>query len=209
MHDHLGDRLSNAISHGTGLILSIIGLVLLFFKANTQTEWLALTVYGFSLLFLYGSSTLHHAVKMKDAKGFFLLQSFDQAAIYVLIAGSYTPFILLGLDRLSGYGLLIGLWIVAVLGTVLKFLHPRRYIVIHVIAYILMGWSLALVWQGFKETLSEDVIRLIIIGGAFYMGGIPFYILSQQKPNWHYVHLVWHVFVLLGSIMHFFAVYQL
>jgi hemolysin III len=209
MHDHLGDRLSNAISHGTGLILSIIGLVLLFSKAHTQIEWVALTVYGFSLIFLYGSSTFHHAVKMKDAKGFFLLQSFDQAAIYVLIAGTYTPFILLGLRSISGYGLFIGLWIIAVLGSVLKFLHPRRFIVIHVIAYILMGWSLALVWQGFKGTLSEDVIRLIIIGGAFYMGGIPFYILSQQKPNWHYVHLVWHVFVLLGSMMHFFAVYQL
>ena len=209
MHNHLGDRLSNAISHGLGLILSIIGVIALLTQATTKSELIARSVYGISLISLYLFSTIHHAIKMKDKRGFYLLQSLDQIAIYLLIAGTYTPFILLGTQSSSSWFLLRALWSIAIFGSVLKIAWPRKAAFIHVVFYVLMGWSMLLLWPEFNATLSKTIIQLILLGGVFYTGGIPFYLLSHLKTEWHYTHLIWHLFVVAGSVVHFLAIYQL
>ncbi|MBI9009505.1 MAG: hemolysin III family protein [Tenericutes bacterium] len=206
MHTHLGDRLANTISHGIGVLLSITGLVYLLLRSDTSIEVTAITIYGASLIALYLFSTIHHAIKMPTVSGFYRLQSLDQIAIYLLIAGTYTPFILLSINSLSGITLLIVLWVIAGIGIGLKLFFPKKWIVIHIVLYLIMGWSILILWTDLESNTLSQIITYIILGGILYSGGIPFYILSHAKKNWHYTHLVWHLFVLGGSIVHFIAV---
>jgi hemolysin III len=206
MHSHLGDRLANSISHGIGVLLSVAGLAYLLVQSDTELEFFAVTIYGISLIALYVFSTIHHAIKMPTEKGFYILQSLDQVAIYILIVGTYTPFILLRINSTLSVVLLITLWVIAGVGIVLKLYRPKKWIVIHVILYLIMGWSILILWFEIDVDTLQQIIPYIVLGGALYSGGIPFYILSHAKKNWHYTHLVWHLFVLGGSIIHFVAV---
>lgn len=206
MHSHLGDRLANSISHGIGVLLSVAGLAYLLVQSETELEFFAVTIYGISLIALYVFSTIHHAIKMPTEKGFYILQSLDQVAIYILIVGTYTPFILLRINSTLSVVLLITLWVIAGVGIVLKLFRPKKWIVIHVMLYLIMGWSILILWFEIDVDTLQQIIPYIVLGGALYSGGIPFYILSHAKKNWHYTHLVWHLFVLGGSIIHFVAV---
>jgi hemolysin III len=206
MHSHLGDRLANSISHGIGVLLSVAGLAYLLVQSDTELEFFAVTIYGISLIALYVFSTIHHAIKMPTEKGFYILQSLDQVAIYILIVGTYTPFILLRINSTLSVVLLITLWVIAGVGIVLKLFRPKKWIVIHVMLYLIMGWSILILWFEIDVDTLQQIIPYIVLGGALYSGGIPFYILSHAKKNWHYTHLVWHLFVLGGSIIHFVAV---
>lgn len=209
MHSHKGDWIANAVSHGIGIILAIIGLVLLIIEASSGMELLAILVYGISLVLLYTFSTLHHSIKMKTDRGFYFLKSLDQFAIYLLIAGTYTPFVLLVIDSASANLLLIGLWVIAIIGGTLKVIWPRNVQFIHVSLYVLMGWSIVLILPALGPNIPDAVLSLILYGGLFYTGGIAFFIISHAKKNWHYTHLVWHLCVIAGSLLHFMAVYQI
>ncbi len=206
MHNHLGDRLANAISHGIGVLLSITGLIYLLFRAKTRLETIAFIIYGTSLICLYLFSTIHHAIKMPTDKGFYTLKSLDQIAIYLLIVGTYTPFVLLGINDSSGTVFLIVLWAVAIIGMVFKILWPKKWNVLHIVLYLTMGWSVIIFWSDLGADNSRQIITYIIVGGILYSGGLPFFVLSHAKKDWHYTHLIWHLFVLGGSIMHFVAV---
>ena len=206
MHDHLGDRLANAISHGTGVLLSVVGLIYLLTLARTTIEVFAFLVYGISLITLYTCSTVHHAVKMPTDKGFYILKGLDYMAIYLLIVGTYTPFVLLSDQYPSGVLSLIVLWLVAFGGIVFKLFQPRKWNAVHIVLYLLMGWSIIFIWADLGIHTSELIITYIIIGGIFYTGGLSFFVLSYVKKNWHYTHLLWHLSVLGGSVMHFVAV---
>lgn len=206
MHNHLGDRLANSISHGIGVILSITGLVYLLYQSNTNLEVTAITIYGASLIALYLFSTIHHAIKMPTERGFHRLQSLDQIAIYLLIVGTYTPFILLSINSTSSTILFIVLWILAFIGIIFKLLWPQKWKAIHIMLYLIMGWSILVLWSDISLNTVPQIITYIIIGGLMYSGGIPFFILSHAKKDWHYTHLIWHLFVLGGSIVHFVAV---
>ncbi len=206
MHTHLGDRLANSISHGIGVLLSIYGLTYLLLNANTGREISAVTIYGVSLITLYLFSTIHHSIKMPTEKGYYILQSLDQIAIYLLIVGTYTPFLLVGINTRSSTILFVGLWVLAGIGIIFKLIWPKKWMFMHVILYLIMGWSVLILWSDLSSSNYRFIIPYIMIGGLLYSGGIPFYILSHAKKNWHYTHLVWHLFVLGGSIVHFVAV---
>lgn len=209
MHDHLGDRLANAISHGLGLLLSITALIYLLSNATTNTHYFALSIYGTSLILLYLFSTIHHAIKMPTENGFYMLKSLDQIAIYILIAGTYTPLVLLGITATSSIVLLYILWAIALIGSILKIRWPKKGKTLHIMLYVIMGWSVFALWPALTANLSTAIIWYIVMGGLLYTGGIPFYVLSQVKKDWHYTHLIWHLFVIGGSVMHFVAITQI
>jgi len=209
MQKHLGDWLANSISHGVGFGLAIVGTVLLILRATSPVEYIAVSVYGLSLMLLYLFSTLHHALPTKKESTYHFFKSLDMVAIYFLIAGTYTPFMLVLLDAASANILIIGLWSVAIIGGLLKLLVPKKLIPLHVILYVVMGWSIVIIWPSIQSSIDSNVLLLIFLGGLSYTLGIFFYVLSYLKKHWHYIHLVWHLMVLLASILHFFAVYQI
>ncbi|MGM0435982.1 MAG: PAQR family membrane homeostasis protein TrhA [Bacillota bacterium] len=209
MHSHLGDRLANAISHGIGVLLSVAGLIYLLIRANTTLELVAFLIYGISLVSLYSFSTIHHAIKMPTDKGFYTLKGLDYIAIYLLIVGTYTPFVLLSDSYPDGITLLFILWSVAIIGILIKITWPRKWHGIHVVLYLLMGWSMLIFWSNIGLSDSQDILRYVLIGGIFYSGGIPFFVLSAVKKEWHFIHLLWHLCVLGGSVWHFIAVVNL
>lgn len=209
MKDHFGDILANSISHGIGFLLAIAGLVLLVLRASTGLELVAVIIYSLSLVLLYLFSTLHHSVPTKTDKGFEFFKSLDYIAIYFLIAGTYTPFVLINLSQSFGYILLIGLWVVALIGSFVKLLWPKKGKIFHVVMYVSMGWSIVLIWPSIGPNITNEVLQLIFLGGLAYTSGITFFAISHLKKNWHYTHLVWHLFVIMGSLFHFVAVYQI
>jgi hemolysin III len=199
----LGELIANAVSHGVGALLSILVLILLLIHSDSTVELLSSLAFGIGLIVLYFSSTLYHSFpdKMKRTLGVF--KRLDHASIYVLISGSYTPFILLGTNTSKGYWLLGVLWFITIVGVVLKSIWIKRYHVIHVILYVLMGWSVLLVWSEIQPHLGQSLVWLIA-GGVSYTLGVGFY-----ASKFKYSHFVWHIFVLFGSISHFIAVWLL
>ncbi len=197
----LGEEITNAILHGIGVVLSITALVILIIYAvSVGTVWhvVSFSIYGSTLILLYLSSTLYHSLPNGKAK--YVFSIFDHAAIYLLIAGTYTPMTLLVLRGPWGWTLLSIVWIMAICGVVFKSLFVDRFHKISTGIYILMGWLLLVAIQPIWEGLNTTSLIFLILGGVFYTSGTLFY----HAWNMKYHHAVWHVFVLLGSICHFF-----
>ncbi len=197
----LGELIANAVSHGIGFLLAIAGLVLLVVKADTLIEVLSSVAFGVSMIVLYLSSTLLHSFpdKMKTVKDIF--RRFDHSSIFILIAGTYTPFLVLLVGTTEAYILLIGLWVITLIGVIFKSIWAEKYMAVSVIIYLLMGWSFILVSNDVFTSLGNEIIFLII-GGLLYTVGVLFFI-SKFK----YSHFVWHLFVLGGTFFHFICVY--
>lgn len=197
----LGELIANAVSHGIGVMLAITALVLLVVKADTSVEILSSVAFGVSMIILYLSSTLLHSFpdEMKTVKNVF--RRFDHSSIFILIAGTYTPFLVLVVNTNSAYVLLIGLWVITFIGILFKAVWGEKYMAISVIIYLLMGWSFLLVSGDVLSGLGSEFIYLLL-GGVCYTIGVLFFI-SKFK----YSHLVWHLFVLGGTIFHFICVY--
>jgi len=198
------EEIWHAVTHGIGFALSIAALVLLVTFAvmhgHGALHVTAAAIYGSSLMVLYGSSTLYHALTHNKAKHLF--QIFDHASIYILIAGSYTPIALLTIGGTMGW-VLFGLeWGIALVGIVLKFKYVGRYELISLIAYLVMGWLIVLDFSTFKANIDPIGFWLIVAGGLAYSSGVFFYI----KDSITHFHTIWHLFVMLGSILHFFAI---
>lgn len=147
---------------------------------------------------MYGSSTLYHSITHKNIKELF--QTFDHASIYVLIAGSYTPITLVILQDSFGYWIFSGVWLTAIFGVFMKFKYPNRFETLSLILYLLMGWSVMFDIGVAKEALSEVGFYLLVAGGLSYTLGVYYYI-HDSKP---YYHAYWHLFVLAGSVFHYF-----
>lgn len=196
----------NVISHGIGLLMSCIAFPFLFIKANgIATFWNAssLIIYGISLLVLYAASTFYHASKNPHKRR--LLNIVDHAAIYVLIAGSYSPFCLLALPSDLGRAMFIFVWVFALIGVVLKLFFTGKFDKISTGIYLLMGWQIVFFIKPLSEALSETELTLLLVGGVFYSIGAILYSIKKLPYN----HAIFHLFVLLGSISHFFAIYFL
>ncbi len=194
----------NALTHGLGLALSIAALALLVVFASLHGDALkiiAAAIYGATLVLLYGSSTLYHAVTHISRKRLF--QKFDHSAIYLLIAGSYTPVMLLSVGGSAGWTIFGIEWGVVALGIALKFLFPGRFEIFSLIAYVAMGWLIVTVFDAFRSHIDPAGFWLIVAGGMAYTGGVIFYI----KDRVRYFHTIWHLFVLAGSILHFLAIF--
>jgi hemolysin III len=194
----------HTITHGIGFFLSIVALALLVVFAvmdqKDVTTITAVTIYGATLVIMYGSSTLYHAARDEDLKRLF--QKFDHSAIYFLIAGTYTPVMLVTVGGAEGWTIFGIEWGIAVIGIALKFLYPGRFELFSLIAYLLMGWLIVFVFDTFRAHIDPQGFWLIVAGGIAYTTGIIFYV----KDKINYFHAIWHLFVLAGSIFQFFAI---
>ncbi|MFM9277354.1 PAQR family membrane homeostasis protein TrhA [Paenibacillus jiagnxiensis] len=197
------EEVANAITHGIGVLLSIAALVLLIVVSATEgTAWhvVSFTVYGITMLLLYTNSTLLHILKEGKAKDLF--EFLDHSCIYLFIAGTYTPFLLTAIRGTLGWTLFGVIWGIAVLGVVFKAFFTKKFLFMSTIFYIAMGWLIVIAWNPLTAVLPDAGIVLLVAGGLLYTLGTVFYVWKAFP----YHHAVWHVFVLGGSILHFFAV---
>lgn len=193
----------NVLTHGLGIVLSLIGLVVLVVASSSQGHAsliVSCVVFGVALVFTYTASTLYHSWSSSDTKKTWRIV--DHLSIYILIAGTYTPFTLLGLKGSMGWWLFGFVWGVALLGIVVKFVFGQRFQRLEVILYLAMGWSAIVVIQPLKQNLPSMGFSLLVAGGLAYSLGVVFYVWKRLPYN----HAIWHLFVLAGSVCHFFAV---
>ena len=194
----------NIWSHAFGIFLSIIALVLLIIKAVQQHNiWMMISfpIFGVSLILLYLASTLYHASKEPQKR--FKLKVFDHAAIYVLIAGSYTPFTLVSLNGETGWLIFSMVWVMAFTGIILKLFFTGRFKVVSTAMYVLMGWLIVFYFQDLTASLHEKGVFYLILGGVLYTIGAILYSIKKIKFN----HAIFHFFVLAGSFCHFLSIY--
>jgi hemolysin III len=201
----VAEEIANSISHGIGCIFGIVGLVLLLTQAvEMRADTIAITsysLYGGSMILLFLASTLYHAIPHQKAK--YWLKKFDHCAIYLLIAGTYTPFLLVGLKSPLAQGLMVVIWSLALAGIIFKLTIAHRFKALSLVTYLSMGWlSLVVIYQ-LATRLSAGGVWLLAAGGIVYSLGVIFYI-SRRIP---YNHAIWHGFVLGGSVLHFCAIY--
>ena len=202
-HYSFGDELASSVIHGIGIVLSIAGLATLVAFAALHGNALAVVacaVFGTSLVLLYTASTLYHSISVVAAKP--ALRAFDHIAIYVLIAGTYTPFTLIALPGVWGWSLFGAVWALALAGSALELGLLKRYHKLAVLLYVGMGWIGMVAFEPLSKHLQSGGIALLLAGGLAYTLGVPFY-LWRKLP---YHHALWHLFVLAGSVLHFLAV---
>lgn len=203
------EEIANSVSHGIGAAFGLIALVLMVVFASMKgNAWhvVSLSIYGSTLLILFLSSTLNHSLKPGRGKDFF--HNFDQIAIYLLIAGTYTPLALVSLKNDWGW-VMFGLeWGLALTGIILKSFMPNKFEkgvnYFTMISFILMGWMLLFFLLPIFREIPSPAILLIFIGGGLYTLGTIFFKMESIK----YHHLVWHIFVLGGSVLHFIAIFR-
>ena len=200
------EEISNSITHGIGVILSIAALVILIVFASLYGNvWhvVSFTLFGATMLLLYTSSTLLHALKPGKAKDFFEIM--DHSSIYFFIAGSYTPFLLVAVQNSTGWTLFAIVWGLAIGGTIFKAFFVKKFLFTSTLLYVVMGWLIVFVWNDLVAAIHPTSLILLIIGGLLYTVGAIFYIWKLFKHH----HAVWHVFVLSATVCHFFAVLYL
>ena len=199
----LGELIANAISHGIGVIFAIVGIVLLLINSSGVAEVLSSVIFGVSMIILYSCSTLFHSFPEKMKRVYTVFQRLDHSSIFVLIAGTYTPFLVLVVNSTKGYILLGILWTITVVGIVFKAIWIEKYKYVHLSLYLIMGWSIVFVFNDMIGELGSAFI-FVLLGGISYTVGVAFYV-SRFK----YAHFVWHLFVLGGSVLHFIAIYMI
>lgn len=200
------EEIANAITHGIGALMAIAALVILtVFSILKGTTWhvVSFSVFGATLVTLYTASTLYHSLTNEKVK--ILFRKFDHMSIYLLIAGTYTPFCLTVLNNWIGWTLFGIVWGSAILGIVLKSFFTGRKELLSTMLYVLMGWVALIAIKPLFDSVALTTFVLLIGGGVFYTAGTYFFVKDRIK----YFHSVWHLFVLAGSIFHFFAVLNL
>ena len=200
---HYYEECANTITHAAGVAFSIAGLVLLVVRAALYGDvWqvVSFSIYGSSLILLYLASTLYHGFRSKRAKE--LLRLFDHSAIYLLIAGTYTPFLLITLRGPWGWSLFGVIWGLALLGIAFKIIFGHKYEIVSTVFYILMGWVVIIAIKPLLAALPMAGFFWLLAGGLAYTAGVIFYAWEKLPFN----HAIWHGFVLAGSFFHFFGV---
>jgi hemolysin III len=199
----IGEEIANSISHGLGAALAIAGLVLLTIRAagvGSVREIVCAAVFGASAILLYLSSTLYHS--LSRTKAYRVMLSFDHGSIYLLIAGTYTPFTLIGLRGPLGWTLFGVVWSCAFIGVVVKSFFAGRWNALSTAMYLAMGWACVFAIKSMYLLLAHPVFALLLAGGICYSAGIPFFA-SKRK----YMHFIWHLWVLAGTACHFVAIW--
>jgi len=192
----------NAISHLVGFLLAIAALVVLVVFASLKGDvWkiVSFSIYGATLTILYGISTVYHSISGRRKK---LLQRLDHLSIYLLIAGSYTPFTLVSMRGGWGWSIFGVVWGLAVFGIVQEFFAKSEKRILSLVIYIIMGWLIVIALKPLIGSMPFGGIFWLAMGGLFYTGGVYFFINDERVRHFHGV---WHIFVMLGSISHFFA----
>ncbi len=197
------EELINALTHGLGATAALAGgAVLITLAALFGDGWqlTASIVFGITLLLLYVASTLYHAIQHPVLKG--RLKVFDHCAIYLLIAGTYTPFTLIGLRGTLGWTLFGVIWGLALFGVIFKLFYAGRFKLLSTLIYIAMGWLIIIAAKPTMQALDRWTFGWLLAGGAFYTLGTFFY----HRPSMRYSHAIWHMFVIGGSVCHYIAV---
>lgn len=198
-----GEEVFNSVTHGVGALLAIAGCVILIVRAVLFADAITVVsaaIYGASLIMLYTMSTLYHAIQPEGAKKVFRI--FDHGTIYLLIAGTYTPFTLSCLRGALGWTLFGIIWGCAILGIVLTSVNLRKFQLFSTICYVAMGWAVIFAIKPLWEKIDTLPLIFLVIGGVLYTGGIIFYLMKESR----YMHSIWHLFVVGGSIFHYFSV---
>ncbi|WP_079710693.1 PAQR family membrane homeostasis protein TrhA [Paraliobacillus ryukyuensis] len=198
-----GEELANSITHGIGILISIAALVLLIVFASLQgSAWhvVSFTLFGATMVLLYTSSTILHSLRDGKAKDVF--EILDHSSIYFFIAGTYTPFLFVVVQGTVGWTLFGIVWGLAIGGTIFKIFFVKKFLFISTILYIVMGWLIVFTWGPLTEKIAPNGITLLVIGGILYTVGAIFYMWRWFKFH----HALWHLFVLAGTILHFFTV---
>jgi hemolysin III len=201
----VAEEIAHSVTHGLGIVLSIAGLAALvsFAMPSGVRAVVASSIFGATLILLYVASTLYHSIPIPRAKP--VLRVLDHSAIYLLIAGTYTPFTLVSLRGAWGWGLFAGIWTLALAGIMLEVTPLRRVPALRRLAiglYLAMGWLILIALKPLSQVVPAAGIVLLFLGGVSYSAGVVFYV-WRRLP---YHHAVWHLFVLLGSVLHFFSV---
>jgi hemolysin III len=194
----------NSITHLVGAVAALAGAALLIVFASREGDaWkiVSVSVYGATLFMLFLFSTLYHAFQGKTKS---LLQKFDHIAIYLLIAGTYTPISLVSLHGALGWSIFAAVWSLALLGIVLDSIPSQRRRTIQMLIYLTMGWICMIALDPLMASLSAEGFYWLLAGGLFYTLGVAFYVLGEKRP---YCHTVWHLFVLAGSASHYVTVF--
>ncbi|MDI9244486.1 hemolysin III family protein [Marinobacter sp. CHS3-4] len=194
----------NSATHGIGALLSVIGTIALVLAADQLGDvWkiVSFSIFGGSLILLYMASALYHGARHPKLKTAF--KTLDHCAIFLLIAGTYTPFLLVNMRGSTGWTLLAIIWSLAITGVVLKVIFKNRFKLARVGIYVAMGWLITFASSDLVANLSEQALYLTIAGGVVYTAGVAFY-LADRIP---YMHAIWHLFVIGGSALHFSAIY--
>ena len=194
----------NSISHGVTALASILGFVMLVLLGVSSEKSFSLfssIIYGLSLVALYSFSTFYHALRNGKAKQVFHI--LDHCGIYLLIAGSYTPVLLLSVGGTTGWFIFGIQWAFAFIGIVVKVFSTGKYDLISTLMYAVMGWMIVIRWQDLVDSIPSPALTLILAGGITYTLGIVFYLLDTRMK---YLHFVWHLFVMAGSLLHFIMI---
>jgi len=197
------EEIFNSITHAIGALVSIAGLILLIIFSSiygNSSHVISCTIFGFTLVLLYTASTLYHSFRKPNLKHAFKI--LDHSCIYILIAGTYTPFLLVTVRGVVGWSMFVLVWSLTVIGILFKIFFVHRFNALSTIAYILMGWLIIFAIKPLFQTLPGGGLALLICGGMAYTLGIIFYSWNKLPFN----HAIWHLFVLAGSICHFCAV---
>jgi hemolysin III len=195
------EELLNTISHAIGALLGIAGLVILLVQRD-EAPWslFSVLVYGISIIILFTASTLYHAARTEARKHYFRIV--DHLSIYLLIAGTYTPVLLLLLPESKGWELFWVVWGIAAFGVVLKLFFTGRFEVFSTLLYLVMGWLIVFDFNALVSTMESGGLMLLMAGGIAYTVGIVFYAIRKIPFN----HVIWHVFVLAGAICHYLMI---
>lgn len=204
-HEHFdrSEELANAITHGLAALASVIaGAALISVAAMAGDAWqiVSAAVYSVALLLLYAASTAYHAARQGATKA--VLEIFDHCAIYLLIAGTYTPFTLIALRGPWGWSLFGVIWGLALAGIIFKIAFIGRFSLLSTLIYIAMGWLVVVAAVPMFQALTAQALAWLVAGGVLYTAGTYFY----QRRRFRYSHAVWHLFVIAGSVCHFVAV---
>ncbi len=193
----------NIASHGFGFVLGVVALIMLTTadKLNeTAISSASFAVFGISLIVLYAASTLYHAVQEEKLRS--RLRIIDHAAIYVLIAGTYTPFTLVALDSQVGWNIFFITWAMAFAGIILKLFFTGKFEIVSTLMYVFMGWIIMFAIDDLVASLSADGLFWLVVGGLAYTTGAILYAIKRIKYN----HAIFHIFVLIGSFSHFISI---
>lgn len=201
-----GEEIANFVSHTVGAGLSILAFIILTIRASWVRDVgtiISFMAFGFGLIVLYTMSSIYHGLKPGTAKMVF--EIFDHSAIYILIAASYTPFLYLVVNSPMNKVILVIQWIVCFLGILFKAFFTGKFKLFSTLLYLIMGWMIVFAWNDLINNINRVSLIYLVLGGVLYSLGTIFYSWKICKFN----HMIWHIFVIMGSISHFFAVYYL
>lgn len=201
----LGEEVANSISHGLGLVAAIVGTPFLILSAIDYADMsfiVGVSIFSATMIVLYLASTVYHAMPQGKAK--YVFQVIDHSAVYLLIAGTYTPFMLGVLEGVWGWSLLAAVWTLAMVGVGLKAFGKASHPAVSTTLYVILGWLILIAIKPLVALMETNGLLLLVLGGVLYTLGVVFFVIDSRL---RYGHLVWHLFVVGGTVSHYFSIF--